>query len=117
MISAFRQADDILRGTLDPLVPGGFRRGVASLVLFVIVCGTLYGAVMGTFGGFSQDRMLQIAYAAVKVPLLLLSSFGLGLPMFFVLNTLCGLRDDFRDAVRALVAAQAGLTIILSSLA
>ena len=36
---------------------------------------------------------------------------------FFVLNTLFGLRRDFAEALRALVAAQARLAIVLASLA
>ena len=40
----------------------------------------------------------------------------LALPSFFVLNSLFGLREDFGQAVRAVVSAQAGLVIILASL-
>jgi hypothetical protein len=50
------------------------------------------------------------------VPLLLTGSFALGLPSFFVLSTLLGLRRDFGESVRALVAAQAGLAIVLAAL-
>jgi hypothetical protein len=50
------------------------------------------------------------------VPLLLVATFALSLPSFFVLNTLVGLRGDFLRALRALAAAQCGLTIILASL-
>jgi hypothetical protein len=39
------------------------------------------------------------------------------LPSFFVLNTLAGLRADFGQALRALLSAQAGMTLILCSLA
>lgn len=83
----------------------------------VVVFGMLYGAVMGTFGGVAPDRALQISYSALKVPLLLFITFTLGLPSFFVVNTLLGLRDDFAEALRALVAAQAGMTVVLASLA
>ena len=69
------------------------------------------------FSVFTLDRSLQIVFAAVKVPLLLTVTFLVGLPGFFVLNTLMGLRSDFWEAVRALVATQAGLAIILASLA
>lgn len=68
---------------------------------------------MGSFGG----RAVQAVYSAVKVPLLLLATVGLSLPSFFVLNTLLGLRDDFGRAVRGVIAAQAGLTVILVGLA
>jgi hypothetical protein len=72
-----------------------------------------YGLVMGSFGG----RGLQALYSAVKVPLLLAATVGLSLPSFFILNTLRGLRADFAQAVRAVVASQAGLTVVLASLA
>jgi hypothetical protein len=77
-----------------------------------------YGAVMGTFRGLvGRDQwLLQIAYSAIKAPLLLTGSFIIGLPSFFVLSTLLGLRRDFAESVRALVAAQAGLAIVLASL-
>jgi hypothetical protein len=77
-----------------------------------------YGAVMGAFRGLvGRDQwLLQIAYSAIKAPLLLTGSFIIGLPSFFVLSTLLGLRRDFAESVRALVAAQAGLAIVLASL-
>ena len=83
----------------------------------VLVFGMLYGAAMGTFAGVGGDRLWQVAYSAIKVPLLLLATFLIGLPSFFVLNTLFGLRRDFAEPLRALVAAQAGLAIVLASLA
>jgi hypothetical protein len=47
----------------------------------------------------------------------LLATFSLSLPSYFVLNTLLGLRNDVGDAIRALLATQAGLTIILCAFA
>ena len=81
--------------------------------LIVLGCGLTYGGVMGMFGG----RVGQVAYSAIKVPLLLVATLMLSLPSYFVLNTLLGLRADFAAAWRAVVASQAGLTIILVSLA
>jgi len=75
----------------------------------LLACGLAYGAVMGSFGG----RGMQAIYSAAKVPLLLLATVVLSLPSFFVLNTLLGLRDDFARALRAVMASQAGLTVIL----
>ena len=77
----------------------------------------LYGATMGTYGGGGGLRMRQVVFSAFKVPFLLFATFGLSLPSFLVVNTLLGLRDDFGQAVRALMGTQAGLTVILSSLA
>jgi hypothetical protein len=73
--------------------------------------------LMGTFGGFSGDRAWVILFAAIKVPLLLLVTFLVCLPSFFVLNTLLGVGNDFREVFNALTLTQAGLTIVLLSLA
>jgi hypothetical protein len=72
---------------------------------------------MGAYGGIDADRPWQMLYSAVKAPLLLTAAFGLSLPTFFVLNSLLGLRPDFPRVVRALVSAQAALTVVLASLA
>jgi hypothetical protein len=87
------------------------------LALLIVVFGISYGAVMGSFAGVFGERFLQVVYSALKVPFLLMATFALSLPSFFVINTLFGLRSDFAYVVRALVATQAGLTIILASLA
>lgn len=87
-----------------------------QLLAAILVYGLLYGAVMGMFAGVNPDRWLQILYSAIKVPLLLLATFAISLPSFFVINTLLGLRSDFGDAVRSLMITQAVLTIILASL-
>lgn len=93
--------------------PARLPQALAILILF----GLLYGAVMGSWSGFAPERYLQVVYSAVKVPLLLGVTFLIALPSFFVINTLIGLRDDFAEATRALVATQAGLTVILASFA
>ncbi len=67
---------------------------------------------MGCFAG----RPLQMIYSALKVPLLFGVTFMISLPAFFVLNTLAGLRNDFRDIIRAVAATQAGVCVILMSL-
>jgi hypothetical protein len=111
------RAEDVLRGR--PWTVGDERpaRVLGRLAMLVLAFGMSYGAAMGTFGGVAGDRWLQVVYSAVKVPILLLATCALSLPSFFVLNTLVGLRDDFAVALRALLAAQAGLTIILVALA
>ena len=117
MTAYFHRLDDLLRGRAGITQSGGGARAVAWLAVQVLVFGVIYGAVMGLFGGILGDRMWQVAYSAAKVPLLLLVTFTLGLPSFFILNTLYGLRADFGEAVRALLAAQAAMTLILASLA
>jgi hypothetical protein len=110
-------ADDILRAkpwTTRSLNNG---RALVWLLASIIVCGGLYGAVMGTFRGLAPETLVQMMYSAVKVPLMLLATFVISLPSFFVVNTLLGLRRDLAQALRALLATQAGLSIILASLA
>ena len=92
-------------------------RTILSLIGLVVTFGTLYGAAMGSFGGLRGDGALQIIYSGFKVPFLLLATFALSLPSFYVVNSLMGLRRDFAEAIRALVATQAGLSVILAALA
>jgi len=111
----FRQADAALR--VGSARPGGFgppvELSLRSRLGLIVIFGMFYGAVMGAHGG----RPLQVLYSALKVPLLLSVAFLLGLPTFFVVNSLFGLRKDFSKALGALLSAQAGLTVILASLA
>ncbi len=98
-------------------VDGPPRRRLALLLGIIGAGGAAYGLVMGTHGGVTPDRWPQMTFSALKVPLLLLATFALGLPSFFVLHSLLGLRDDFGRAVRALLATQSGLTLVLAALA
>jgi len=83
----------------------------------VAIGGAIYGSVMGAFGGFELDRLLQIVFSAAKVPMLILVTTALAMPSFFVLNTLLGLRSDFPEALRAVAATQAAVAVILACLA
>jgi uncharacterized membrane protein len=87
-----------------------------QVIPLIMLASAMYGGVMGSFTGQGQMRWQQIFYSAVKVPLLLGVSFALALPSFFILNTLLGLRADFRSAIRSLATAQAGMAIVLVSL-
>lgn len=111
--------DDVLRQASWITSPRETRRTLWRLALCIIAFALLYGAAMGTFRGLAGQSQWfrQIVYSAVKVPILLTVTFAISLPNFFVLNSLFGLRHDFGHAIRALVAAQAGLAIILASLA
>ena len=117
MTGLLLQADDVLRRR--PWTTRSARPGAAlgKLAVSLVVFGLIYGAVMGSFGGLAGARTWQVVFSAVKVPLLLLATSLIALPSFFVLNTLLGLRRDFGEAVRALAATQAGLAIVLASLA
>lgn len=95
--------------------------GRAVLVL-LIVSGASYGMAMGSYSWLVGSRSLvagstQMLYSGLKVPILLLTTFLISVPTFYVLNSLLGLRDDFRIAVRNIVVAQATISIILMSMA
>ena len=109
------QIDDLLRR--GPLLSRPTRSALLWLVGCVVAFGMFYGAIMGTFGGIRNDRPWQVLDSALKVPLLLLGTSLIAWPSFFVLNTLVGLRRDFARATAALMAAQAGLAVVLASLA
>lgn len=105
--------DRVLRSRAAESAPLALR----PLMFCTIAFGLCYGAVMGSFSGLEAARCQLLLYSAIKVPVLILGAFVLSIPSFYVLNTLLGLRQDFPAAVRALAATQAGLTIILASLA
>jgi hypothetical protein len=111
------KADDILRR--KPWTTHSLESGQALtwLLASIVVFGGFYGGVMGTFRGAAPETLVQIVYSAIKVPLMLLATFLISLPSFFVVSTLLGLRQDLGEALRALLATQAGLSIILASLA
>jgi hypothetical protein len=108
------QVDRVLRGEDEVGTPAQL---IGRWLSTILVFGFLYGAAMGSFQCFSPQRSIQVVFAGVKVPLLLSITFSLCIPGFFVFNTLMGLRDDFGRVVRAIITAQMGMTILLSSLA
>ena len=89
--------------------------------MHVLFWGMLAGFIVGSYGWFVGERTFaaqfpQMFYSAIKIPMLLSVTVCISMPFFFVANTLMGLRNDFRDAFRAIILAQAGLAIILCSL-
>jgi hypothetical protein len=119
MLTWLTETDDILRRAPWVTRPADTRRAVVRLLAQLVAFGLLYGLAMGSFRALAvrPEWLEQMVYSAVKVPLLLTATFSLSLPSFFVLNSLLGLRRELGQAVRALVAAQAGLAIVLASLA
>ncbi|MGB2866145.1 MAG: hypothetical protein WBC05_22620 [Sedimentisphaerales bacterium] len=111
------QAEYVLRARPWAVEGDHTAKKLAQLGILIAVFGILYGAVMGSFGGVFGERFWQVVFSAVKVPFLLMGTFALSLPSFFVVNTLFGLRSDFSYSLRALLATQAGLTIVLASFA
>ena len=116
MMTVWRHIDAILRsrGAVQSCPTGLALVGMAGCITAFGMC---YGAVMGAFGGIEGERLWQVVYSALKTPLLLLATSLIAWPSFFVFNTLVGLRQDFARATAALMAAQAGLVVVLASLA
>jgi hypothetical protein len=85
-------------------------------IVLILVFAPLYGAVMGSYAFDSPERVLQVMYSAVKMPLLLGVTTLICLPALFVLSTVLGLRDDSRESVSAILAGQAAMSIALASL-
>jgi hypothetical protein len=110
------EIDQLLRAPRHRAAFEEIPRHASRLIFIAVVGGAIYGAFMGSFGGVLSGRALQMLYAAIKVPLLLSATFAIALPSFFVLNSVFGLRSDFATAVRALLAGQAGMAVILASL-
>ncbi|MGE0145194.1 MAG: hypothetical protein AB7I19_18665 [Planctomycetota bacterium] len=103
--------DDLLRsrGRFAPGVPVEVR----SLIALLVVSSAAYGLVLGAFG----LRPLQMLYSAIKVPLLLGATTLICLPSFFAIHGVLGLREQFGEAVRGVLASQATFGIALASLA
>lgn len=133
MVQGFHTVDHVLQPTRssnrleflqhDAPVKNPFSTHIRlrTVALLVILLGPIYGAAMGTYAWLDGHRefhqqILQIIYSALKVPMLLGLTVTVSLPSIFVINSLFGLRDDFRASLSAIISAQAGLTIILASL-
>ena len=117
MAIALRHVDDFLRGTGRFLPAAVTPRPWWWLPLIIVCFGPIYGGFMGSYHFVSPDRIWQIVFSGVKMPLLLGATTLLCLPAFWVLNTVLGLRDDLGRALQAVLAGQAGLSVTLASLA
>lgn len=116
MTALLTQIDDLLRRR-DAVQSRPAGAALWSMTACIVIFGMTYGAIMGSFSGIGGENIWRAAYSSLKVPLLLLGTSLIAWPSFFVLNTLVGLRQDFARATTALMAAQAGLAIVLASLA
>jgi MFS family permease len=120
----FETIDEVLRGRSNSRIDAADvpQLSLRAATKIVLVAGPLYGIGMGSYAAVALQRhwneqALQMVFSGVKVPLLLLATLLVALPSFFVINTLIGLRQDFREALRAILLAQSGLTLILLGLA
>jgi len=106
------------RGVFSPQVSATGRG--ARLFGFILLFSALYGAAMGSFGLCASGAPRLAAYPALvaaKTPILLLGTFLLCLPSFFVLNAVFGLREDFPEALRAVLGSLACLAVVLAAFA
>jgi hypothetical protein len=116
MANLLLSAESVLHGEFENHQSRSSGNVRLHLLLIVAFCGAIYGACMGASNGIENGRGMQILYSAIKVPLLLVVTFAISLPSFFIFNTLSGMRADFNSVFRALAAGQAGLTILLAAL-
>ena len=116
--------EDVHRHTIEAKPPNKKSSDllwIKTTVWIVCIVGPLYGTAMGSYAWVDGHRSLsqqalQMLYSGIKLPILITTTVTLALPSYFVLSSLFGLREDFGEAVRAVVSAQAGLVIILASL-
>ncbi|MDH5449924.1 MAG: hypothetical protein OEX77_03330 [Candidatus Bathyarchaeota archaeon] len=77
----------------------------------VAIFSAIYGATMGLYAGG-----IQIAYDAIKIPLLLLISVYVTVPSFYVLSSLLGGKTTFRQMVVLLLSGLTIMSVVLLAL-
>ena len=85
--------------------------------VLIIVCGCLYGAIMGGYNGISGDRAIMVLYGALKVPILFIVTMLIAVPCFYVLNLLLGVGEDFHRVWGGLIDYQLSVALQLAALA
>lgn len=115
-----RAIDHFLRGR-GHFAPDADATGRApALMVMTLVFAAVYGAVMGSFGLITTGQTRLLGYTVVvaaKTPVLLLATYVICLPSFYVINSLFGLRQDFGQALSAVLGTLAALSIMLAALA
>lgn len=110
--------DELLRGRRTDAADTS--DGFARLDMRAVAAGTLllcagYGAAVGLFGALNQS-LLQLAAAALKLPLLFLVSGAVSFPALYVFTALAGARQGGRPMLRVVAAAAAVNAAVLASL-
>jgi hypothetical protein len=112
----FRIAEALLkaRGAVvrEVRAAGGPGRHVLNLLIVIFVFGAVYGAIVGLFAGGRQ-----IAYAAAKIPLVLVATTVLCLPTFYVFNSLLGSRLTIGQTTMMLFLLAATVAVLLIAFA
>lgn len=110
------RADRLLRGIGEFDATFAHRRPAWLLPVIILTFAPIYGGFMGSYALDAPERVLQVLYSATKLPLLLFTTSLVCLPAFFVINTILGLRDDWKESLQAILAGQAGLSVVLAAL-
>ncbi|RYG74128.1 hypothetical protein EON80_02730 [bacterium] len=110
-----------LESSVDSLLKAALRPGEQEisprvLARAVALGGAIQGAMMGAFALLNGGSAAFIIFSAIKVPLFLGLTAALMLPSLYVLYALFGLGDQFKTALRGLIAGQAAFALILASL-
>ena len=117
-----QQFEQVIGQLLRPAVARHNTVASANLIWncigMIFVCGFCSGLIIGSFGWLSgqrsmSDTILQMVYSGIKVPLLLLASFILSVPAFYVLNALFGLSARFAMAITNVLICQAVVAVVL----
>ena len=87
-------------------------RRASALVLVIVVCGAIYGAVLGSWHG---SRLA--VYVAIKVPLLLLATAVITALFNWIVAALLGLMMRFRQIVALTLLPLAIASVVAASLA
>ena len=118
--NTLRAVDEFLRGA-GRFAPEADPRGRTRwLIAMTVVFSAIYGIVMGGFGFVVRGETRLLVYpllVAFKTPALLLITFALCVPSFYVVNAILGLRDDFAHALRAVTGTLACLSVALAAMA
>jgi hypothetical protein len=125
MFNWIRSLDRVLKG--EATKPAALRGGrldlpVGGLTVVLVLLGAVYGACMGAFAlvdrwdpATRHQGYLQMAYSAVKVPMLFFLTLIVTFPSLYVFNALVGSRLSFRTVLRLLVAALGVMLSVLAS--
>lgn len=83
-----------------------------TTAISIAVCAAMLGATLGVYRGG-----LQILYAAIKLPLVLLLTAGLTAPVLTALDVAVGGRGDLRRDVAAVLVALASTALLMAAAA
>jgi hypothetical protein len=120
--------DRLLRGETtrpETLREGRFEVAASGMAIMIVLLGLIYGLCMGSYSLLKevpealndpQQRYMQLAASAVKVPALFYLTLFVTFPSLYVFNALVGSRLTLVSVLRLLVASLAVNLAVLASL-